>query len=104
MSKGQDHEPEHKHEHGDSCSHDHHGHGHSHSHDDHAHDDHAHSHDDHAHGHDDHSAEAAPEHDILLKIVSLATAALLIGVMGWWMQLPLPEVHEPAGHESAEQH
>lgn len=87
MSKGDDHE------HSASCDH---GNGHdSHGHDS-AHD--SHGHDDHGHGGHAAPADAAPEHDLLTKALVGAAAGLLIGVMGWWMTVPLPEGHESAGH------
>ncbi|MBX9942283.1 MAG: hypothetical protein K2Y32_23680 [Candidatus Obscuribacterales bacterium] len=90
-----------------NCDHDHHdGHGHDHGHG-HGHDHDSHSHDSHGHGDSHgHSGEAAPEHDLLLKAVVFAAAALLIGVMGWWMTVPLNEsasgAHGEAG--ASEQH
>lgn len=88
------------HVHSDSC-------GHGHSHDDHGHD--SHGHDDHGHGHDDHghgghgpAADAAPEHDLLMKALVAGAAGLLFLFMASWMQVPLPEAHgEGAGHEAA---
>lgn len=100
-----------------NCDHDHHdGHGHGHDGHGHSHDGHCHSHDSHSHdshSHDSHagdshghSGDAAPEHDLLLKAVVFAAAALLIGVMGWWMTVPLNEsasgAHGEAG--ASEQH
>lgn len=89
------------HDHHDGHGHDHgHGHGHGHDHDSHSHDSHGHGD---SHGH---SGDAAPEHDLLLKAVVFAAAALLIGVMGWWMTVPLNEsaggAHGEAG--ASEQH
>ena len=83
-----------------NCDHDHHdGHGHS-------QDSPGHSHDSHAGDSHGHSGDAAPEHDLLLKAVVFAAAALLIGVMGWWMTVPLNEsasgAHGEAG--ASEQH
>lgn len=77
MSKGDDHE------HSASCDH---GNGHDSAHD-------SHGHDDHGHGGHAAPADAAPEHDLLTKALAGAAACLLIGIMGWWMTVPLPEGH-----------
>lgn len=90
------------HVHGPGCNHGHDDHGHS-------HDDHGHSHDDHGHGHDDHghgghapAADAAPEHDLLMKALVAGAAGLLFLFMASWMQVPLPEAHSEGGvHEGA---
>ncbi|HNB16380.1 MAG TPA: hypothetical protein PKN86_05655 [Candidatus Obscuribacter sp.] len=96
MSKGDhsnDKEHAQEHVHSDSCAHGHdHSHGHDHDHD------HGHG-DDHGHGHGA-IADAAPEHDLLLKAVTFGAAALVIGFMGWWMTLPLPEAHATGEHQS----
>ena len=74
MSKGDhsnDKEHAQEHVHSDSCAHGH----------------------DHSHGHDHY-------HDLLLKAVTFGAAALVIGFMGWWMTLPLPEAHATGEHQS----
>lgn len=61
---------------------------------------HGHDHgDDHGHGHGA-AADAAPEHDMLLKAVTFGAAVLVIGFMGWWMTLPLPEAHATSEHQN----